>query len=272
MILVIGTLAFDEIVKTDDLLPADNVKLTGWHRQFGGCGGNLAYTLGRLGHAHQLSGYLGRADGAPYLQHLKKAGGGIEGLKLVADSHSARAFIATDPTGHQFTAFQPLEVPIETFVSDLDALIEFSCPEVAMIAPDVPARMLAAADRFQGRSRLVCYPGQYTRHIKPAELNALFSVADLIFQNRIEHQAHPVPGSCMTVITAGADPVRIKTANGEVVVPVPEAKVVDPTGCGDAFAAAFTSAWATGAPLEVAAIRGIAWAQRCLAVHGSQSH
>lgn len=272
VILVVGTLAFDEIASTRDTLPADNVKLTDWHTHFGGCGGNVAWNLARLGIPHRLFGYLGENDADAYLRHLGDAGANTDTVKRIRARNSARAFIATDPRGHQFTAFQPLEVPLEQFVGDLDATLDRYRPEVAIIAPDVPERMLAAMQRLQGICSRVCYPGQYTLHFERRDLERLFAGADLVFQNAHEHASRPAPDSCMTVVTAGAEPVRVRTGGHESTFPVPTAAVIDPTGCGDAFAAAFTAAWSTGASVAAACAAGTTQAQRCLAVHGSQCH
>lgn len=272
MILVIGTLAFDEIASTPDTLPADNVKLTGWRTHFGGCGGNLAWNLARLGSAHRLFGYLGANDAGAYLRHLRDAGSSTGTVRQVRGRNSARAFIATDPRGHQFTAFQSLEVSLEQFIADLDAILATSRPDVAIVAPDTPERMLAAMRRLQGVCSRVCYPGQYTLQFERQDLERLFAAADLVFQNAHEHASRPAPASCMTVVTAGAEPVRVRTGGNESRFPVPATAAIDPTGCGDAFAAAFTAAWSTGASVEAACAAGTTQAQRCLAVHGSQCH
>jgi len=271
LILVVGTLAIDQITTTRDSLPAANVKLTGWHTRFGGCGANLAWNFARLRQPHRFFGYLG-GDGGAYLDHLLLAGAEIRGIKGVSAERTAQAFITTDPAGNQFTAFQPLDVPLARFVGDLEAELKSNPPKAVIIAPDVPERMLAASRAIRSLCPLICYPGQYTRHLGADAASELFALSDLVFQNASEHRAKPARAKDLTVVTDGANPVRILSGDTDQSVPVPRAPMVDPTGCGDAFAAAFTQVWLEGGSPHHAAIAGIEWAQRCLAVAGSQSH
>jgi adenosine kinase len=271
LILIVGSLAVDDITTTADALPATNVKLTGWQTRFGGCGGNLAWNFARLRQPHRLFGYLGH-DGGAYLEHLHSAGAEILGIRQLSGESTARAFITTDPDGHQFTAFRPLTVPLERFVSDLDLELGATRPDAAIIAPDVPERMLAAVRAIHGLCPLICYPGQYTKHLETAEAGEIFGAADLIFQNASEHRDLPASARNLVVVTDGANPVRILSASGHQSFPVTPARMVDPTGCGDAFTAAFTRVWLEGGSTEQAAEAAIQWAQRCLAVAGSQNH
>lgn len=271
LILVVGTLAIDEITTTGDALLAPNVKLTNWHTQYGGCGGNLGWNFARLDQAHRLFGYLGD-DGDSYLGHLHSAGVQTRGIRKASGERTAKAFITTDPAGHQFTAFLPLDVPLERFVSDLEAELKSNPPNAVIIAPDVPERMLAAARAIRSLCPLICYSGQYTRHLASDEALELFALADLVFQNATEHRDKPAYAKGMVIVTDGANPVRILSDNNHQLVPVPAAHMVDPTGCGDAFAAAFTRVWLEGGSAQDATTAGIEWAQRCLAVAGSQNH
>jgi len=72
------------------------------------------------------------------------------------------------------------------------------------------------------------------------------------------------------VITDGANPVTLLHEKMQIAVPV--APAVDPTGCGDAFAAALVGAKLRGRPLSEAVAAGVQQASRCLRLPGSQSH
>lgn len=272
MTLIIGTLAYDEITQTGDPLDGDHVRITNWQTRFGGCGGNIAWNLARLGFPHHLSGYLGADDGQPYLDHLAAAGADISAISLVPSARSARAFIVTGADGRQFTAFQSLDVPIEQFTRELQLTIQRLKPGFGLITPDHPEHMLAAMHQLQGLCPIACYPGQYTSHLDESTAAELFTSSDVVFQNAAEHARFQLPARQMVIVTSGAAPIRILTRGTVIEVPVPHAVSVDPTGCGDAFTAAFLAAWRSGSQPTDAARSAIRWAQRCLSVHGSQCH
>jgi sugar/nucleoside kinase (ribokinase family) len=79
-------------------------------------------------------------------------------------------------------------------------------------------------------------------------LRAIAEAATVLFPSEGELQITPRPDQ-IVVTTLGARGVRV----GAEIVPAPEVDEVDPTGAGDAFAAAFTVATLEGAePIEAA--------------------
>ncbi len=81
----------------------------------------------------------------------------------------------------------------------------------------------------------------------------------------------PLPGSALTVIKAGSDPVLLVDASGmtSTVPATPVEVVADTTGAGDAFAAGFVVARMTGADPTEAAEGGCLQAATVLAQPGS---
>lgn len=270
-ILIIGSLAYDLIASTRDALPAANVKLDSVRTDFGGCGGNLAYNFSRLGQRHVLHGHLGALDAQAYQLHLDKVGATLTGIRLTEGQSSARAFIFTDPDGTQFTAFHPLQVDLSLWQQHLETTLAGYTPDFAIIAPDLPLRMLAATRRLRTVCPLLCYAGQYTAHLTQDEATELLAAASIVVQNEHEHRLLPVPDGPLSIVTRGAQAVYVRDKLIHE-FPVPAVKTVDPTGCGDAFTAAFTHQWLLNKSLPESVNAGIAWAQRCLAHTGSQAH
>ena len=270
-ILIVGSLAYDVIATTLDVLPAANVKLDSVRTDFGGCGGNLAYNFSRLGQHHVLHGHLGALDAQPYQLHLRKVGASLDGIRQVEGLNSARAFIFTDPDGAQFTAFHPLRVDLSLWQQHFEATLADFRPDFAIIAPDLPERMLAAVRRLRTVCPLLCYPGQYTAHLAPHEAEELLAAASIVIQNEHEHRLLPVPDGPLAIVTRGAKAVQVRDKLTHE-FPVPPASAVDPTGCGDAFTAAFMHQWLIDESLDKSVRAGIEWAQRCLAQVGSQDH
>ena len=75
-------------------------------RDFGGCAGNIAYSLKLLGGRPLPMATLG-SDGADYLERLKSQGISTEFVSQVQDTYTAQAMIMTDRDNNQITAFHP---------------------------------------------------------------------------------------------------------------------------------------------------------------------
>ena len=75
-------------------------------REWGGCAGNIAYNLRGLGGQPVVMATLGH-DGGPYVERLRKLGIAADGVRTIAESFTAQAFIITDHDDNQITAFHP---------------------------------------------------------------------------------------------------------------------------------------------------------------------
>src|SRR6201991_5119710 len=109
--LICGSLAFDTITVfqgrfAQQILPEQvhilNVSflVPTLRREFGGCAGNIAYSLSRLGGEPLVMAAVG-PDGAEYVQRLQSWGASTEYVRTVADSHTAQAIIITDTDNNQ---------------------------------------------------------------------------------------------------------------------------------------------------------------------------
>jgi len=115
--LISGSLAYDVIMRFpgrfgEHILPERIHSLsvafmvTELRREFGGCAGNIAYTLNLLGEKAIPVGAAGR-DFAPYLEWLDENGIDRHHIRELGDVYTAQAFINTDDDGNQITAFHP---------------------------------------------------------------------------------------------------------------------------------------------------------------------
>ena len=271
-VLVCGTLAYDHIGVIDGSFGTHNVKLTAMQRHFGGCGGNLAYNLALLGQRHALFARAGQHDIAPYRAHLAEAGADTSNLKL-GDAPTAQAYVFTASSGEQFTAFHPHDTPLEIYALQLQNALTNVQPALTVVAPDQPPLMAHALERSARSGPTIWCPGQYAELLEPDEVSAMATHASVIVVNAAERRALGDTHGNTWVITDGGTPVVVQDHGRRWEVPVPEAeRNTDPTGCGDAFAAAFAVAFVAGLPLVEAAEHGITLAQRCLACNGGQNH
>jgi len=115
--LICGSLAFDTITTfpgkfAQQILPEQlhilNVSflVPTLRREFGGCAGNIAYSLRQLGGDPVVMAAVG-ADGADYLQRIRGWGATTDHVRTIADSYTAQAIIITDTDNNQITAFHP---------------------------------------------------------------------------------------------------------------------------------------------------------------------
>src|SRR6195952_3698832 len=98
--LICGSIAYDTIMVFGDrfknhILPDQlhilNVAflVPDLRREFGGCAGNIAYSLKMLGGEPLVMAAVG-TDGAEYVQRLKSWGASTDYVRTVADSHTAQ--------------------------------------------------------------------------------------------------------------------------------------------------------------------------------------
>ncbi len=273
-ILVCGTVAFDHIGVTDQPFGERNTKLASMQRHFGGCGGNVAYNLAAQGHAHVLVAFAGTSDFAPYAEHMRRVGVNATWIDRSISPSSAQAFIFTAPDGDQFTAFQPVHVTPEQFSDHIHRSLEANMPKLSIVAPDTPHNMLIALQACSHAGTVVWCPGQYSELLSRQEHETMNALADIIIVNRAEsrHLARSRTNDQVRIITNGAGDIHIENHGVNTRVKVPASVAVDPTGCGDAFAAGFAVAWLGGAELADACRQGSSLAAPCLGVAGSQNH
>ena len=115
--LICGSLAFDTITNfpgrfAQQILPEQvhilNVSflVPTLRREWGGCAGNIAYTLKLLGGEPVILAALG-SDGGEYIARFASLGIDTSSILTVPDHHTAQCMIITDQDNNQITAFHP---------------------------------------------------------------------------------------------------------------------------------------------------------------------
>ena len=254
--LVCGSLAFDTITNfpgqfKQQILPEQihilNVSflVPSLRREFGGCAGNIAYTLSLLGGDAVVMAALG-SDGADYLARMQSWGASTEFVRSIAASYTAQAIIITDSDNNQITAFHPgaMQSAHETAVpANHDGNIR-----IAIIAPDGREAMLQhAAQLAEADIPFIFDPGQGLPMFDGAELKRFVAQASWIAVNdyearmlceRMGETLESLSRSHLhgVVVTLGAEGCELWQQGERSHVPgVAVAEALDPTGCGDAF-------------------------------------
>jgi adenosine kinase len=251
--LICGSLAFDSIMSfegrfAEQILPDQlhilNVSflVPALRRDFGGCAGNIAYSLKALGGTPLPMATLG-TDAADYLKRLTTLGISTEFVREVPDSYTAQAMIMTDRDNNQITAFHPGAM-MQAHITQIEKRADI---KLAIISPDGRDAMVQHAEQLQAAGiPFVFDPGQGLPMFDGADLMRFIDQATWVTVNDYEGKmlsdrtglnhadiSRRVQG---LIVTLGAEGCEV-WIDGEktVVPPVKAAAVVDPTGCGDAW-------------------------------------
>src|SRR5262249_49799607 len=111
-------------------------------REFGGCAGNIVYNLQLLGGKGIPMGTVGH-DFVPYAAWLAKHGINGGRVKVMPDAYTAQAYITTDLSDNQITAFHPGAMNLShTQAVDAEGVT------LGVISPDGRDGMLQHAHQF----------------------------------------------------------------------------------------------------------------------------
>ena len=213
-------------------------------RNYGGCAGNIAYNLKLLGGNGLPMATVGH-DFGPYRRWLEECGVQLDCVRVLEDAFTAQAFITTDLDDNQITAFHPGAMS----QSHMNVVPTSAGITLGVVAPDGRDGMVQHAAQFAAAGIPWLFdPGQGLPLFSGPELQSLVDQATWVAVNDYESQllqertgwsAADIAGRVRGyIVTRGAEGSVIHAGGREHVIPParPE-RVVDPTGCGDAYRA-----------------------------------
>lgn len=251
--LICGSLAFDSIMSfegrfAEQILPEQlhilNVSflVPALRRDYGGCAGNIAYSLKILGGTPLPMATLG-IDGTDYLQRLKDLGIATEYVRQVEGAYTAQAMIMTDHDNNQITAFHPGAM-MQAHTTRIEKRGDI---KLGIISPDGRDAMLQHAEQFNAADiPFVFDPGQGLPMFDGVELARFIDQSTWVTVNDYEGKmlCDRTGLSCADIsrrvqglmVTLGAEGCEVWIDGEKTLVPPVKAQaVVDPTGCGDAW-------------------------------------
>jgi len=253
--LICGSFAFDTIMIFNDqfknhILP-DQVHILNvsflvpeMRREFGGCAGNIAYNLRLLEIQGEAMATIGE-DFAPYAKWMDQHQISRSYLTEIPQSYTAQAYITTDQDDNQITAFHPGAMN----ESHQNKITQTSDIGIGLISPDGRQGMIEHAAQFKAANiPFIFDPGQGLPMFNGEELNTFVDQATWIACNDYEAQLlQKRTGKTLAqlsqeveavIITKGGEGSTIYVKDQVFEIPaVAVTKVVDPTGCGDAYRA-----------------------------------
>jgi adenosine kinase len=289
-IIVTGSIAFDYLMSfpgsfVEHILPDHLSRISlsflvdSMDKRRGGCAPNIAYTLALLGERPWLMATAGQ-DFGEYREWLEAAGVNTSLVKEVPGKFTASFFCSTDEHNNQIASFytgamaHAAELSFR-FVRDSDLVI---------ISPNDPAAMTQYAEECRVLGlRYIYDPGQQCARSTGDELQAGCVGATYLICNDYEFElirqktglteAEILQHCGALVITRGKHGSSVLRRDGGIDVPaVPEHRIVDPTGVGDAYRGGLMKGIARNADWETCARLGSVAATYALEHVGGQSH
>ncbi len=293
--LICGSLAFDTITTfpgrfAEQILPEQvhilNVSflVPTLRREWGGCAGNIAYNLQAIGGQPVILAAVG-VDGGEYVARV--AGWGADTRLIHRDTvlHTAQCHITTDRDNNQITAFHPgamshahqMKVPGRGERGDI---------AIGIIAPDGRDAMWQHAHQMaEAGIPFVFDPGQQLPQFNGEEHRQIIGMARWVAVNDYEgrmlqertgwtpqaiSRLPHVEGMVVTLADQGCE---LWMRGERTVVPgIRAERVLDPTGCGDAFRAGLLYGLERGWPLDRCAALGNRLGALKIAERGPQNH
>jgi adenosine kinase len=287
-VLISGSIAYDNIMVfpgqfKDHILP-DKVHMLNvafltpeLKREYGGTAANIAYNLKALGGDPYMLATVGAKDGAEYINRLKGWELDLEGVVIIENAYTAQAFITTDLSDNQITAFHPGAMN-QAHESQPTAAA------LGLVSPNGKSAMQGHARQMKALGvPFIFDPGQGLPMYSGDELLAFFADAQAITVNDYEAQmlcektgldltAIAAKVQALIVTLGGEGAMIYHNGQSEKIAAASIAKAVDPTGCGDAFRAGLVFGRTKGLSWVDAAKIGSIMGAIKIEHHGAQNH
>ncbi len=288
--LICGSVAFDNIMVfpghfKEHILP-DKIHMLNvaflvpeLRREYGGCGGNIAFNLSMLGGKGMLMATVGK-DFGPYREWMTSHGVDIRMVSELADEFTAQAYITTDVDDNQITAFHPgamnfshqQQVPANAGV------------EIGIISPDGRDGMIQHAQEFaEAQIPFIFDPGQQLPQFDGAQLLDFIDKASWLTVNDYEAQmvqdktglapAEMADRLDALIVTRGGEGSHVYHDGHRIEIPAASTtQISDPTGCGDAYRAGLLYGISRELDWEVTGRLASLLGAMKIECHGTQNH
>ncbi len=290
-ILLTGSVAYDYLMTfpglfKEQILPErlERISLSflvdSMSHQRGGVVPNIAYTMALLGERPRVMATVGE-DFGEYRKFLEDAGVDTALMEVVPGLFTASFFATTDRLNAQIASFYPGAMEVAAKQSILQVRPR---PDLVVISPNAPDAMTKfAAECRQFKIPYLYDPSQQILRLEGPELARDMEGAHFFFVNDYEFGliaqktgwdlAQMLQHVKVVVVTRGKDGADLYTGSKQVFIPtVPEERIVDPTGVGDAFRGGFLAGYAHSFDWKLCGEIGSLAAVYCLEQKGPQNH
>jgi adenosine kinase len=286
-----GSLAYDRIMVfpgkfSDHILP-DKIHVmnvcfmvNGVIERFGGTAGNIAYNLALMGERPIILASVGK-DFGMYREWLETLGLPFIGIREIPNELTAGAYITTDQSDNQITAFSPGAM---NYPSGYTFESVGKGEAIGIISPGNLEDMVAYSRRYKEKSIPYIFdPGQATTALTAEQLTEMITGSELFISNDyelelIKNTTHMnvsaiIERTSAMITTLGEKGSVLVTQDAtEEIPPVPPAAVVDPTGAGDAYRSGLIKGMILEKDLATSARMGSTSASFAIEFRGTQEH
>jgi len=294
-IFVSGSIAYDRIMDfpgkfSDHILPEKihilNVcfMINELNENFGGTAGNIAYALALLGETPTIVATAGR-DFEPYRNWLIKHNIPTEHIKIIPEELTAGAYITTDQSDNQITAFNPGAMKFGSYY-DFDSVAKEDA--IAIVSPGNLEDMSNFSKKYKQKGiDYILDPGQSLPAWSGDDLTEMIGGAKIYICNDYELQLTQeittmnsediLKKAEILIVTKGeyGSAVMYRENDSVKTHDIPVAKVSaikDPTGAGDAFRAGLIKGLLTSKDDTIHAAKlGAVCAAYAVEVYGTQN-
>ena len=290
-VIVTGSLAYDHIMTMPgyfrDHIMSEKLHILNisfimntFRQEFGGTGGNIAWTLGFLKTPTTLVAAAGDDFGS-YEKHLNKRSIDLSGVKVFKNVHTARGFVTTDGDDNQIWGFYEGAMKNSRTLSLKKLLKE---DVIVMIAPNDPQAMIKYVNEAIGSAKPYVFdPAFNIPHFETKDLKKAIKKSEILIGNDYEIELiqeklrltkkEVFKLARIVVTTLGAKGSRIETSASSFEIPSAKPKnETDPTGAGDAYRAGFLAGYVRGLKLDVCGKMGAVAAVYTVEKYGTQTH
>ena len=290
-IIVSGSIAYDRIMDfpenfSDHILPDKihvlNVcfQVNGVTENYGGTAGNISYALKLMGEEPVVTSTIGQ-DNRRYYSWLAENDISVEGIKVVDDEFTACAYITTDKSDNQITGFNPGAMKHS---SDLDFTTLDPDDTLLIAGPGNLGDMINYPRMCKEKGiRYIFDPGQALPALQAEDLIQAITGCFILIVNDYEfdlilnktelNKDELLSLADSTIVTLGEKGSQLYTKKGAIhIAPFIAKKVVDPTGCGDAYRGGLISGLAKGKGLVESSQLGSVCASFAVECYGTQEY
>lgn len=290
-VVVTGSLAYDYIMsmpgKFSEHIMPDKIHIINvsfimntFQREYGGTGGNIAYSLSLLGVPVLLVGALG-SDAKDYQKHLKKLGIDLSAVKTFKDK-TARGFVTTDSDDNQIWGFYEGAMK---FSSKIKITEYFQDGDLLVVAPNDPKAMMKYVKEAVKNSIPYLFdPAFNIPHFMIDDLIFAIENAEILIGNDYEihlikkrlkekNSINSLDKLKLLITTLGSRGSIIEYNKKKFKIsPAKPKNINDPTGAGDAFRAGFISGLFYKKDLKMSGRMGAIASVYTVEKYGTQTH